>query len=177
MEIGNETMKNSHKAEGKLLKRKRIEEAGGVRPRSNGPPSSAYANQEEKKSVQSVSRPHRQSNSKNKKENKNSERKSARPQSNRFGRVMERVPCPNRPRISTLSIAIPGSVLSNSPTKELRTQIVGQIARAAAMYHVDEIIVFDDKLAKDMKGGYYHSQNHRRPRNFIQQNIIGNMRF
>jgi hypothetical protein len=47
-----------------------------------------------------------------------------------------------------LSIALPGSVLSNCQTRELRTLLVGQIARAATIYHVDEIIVFDDKLGK-----------------------------
>ena len=66
--------------------------------------------------------------------------------SHRFGRVMETVPCRNRPRFSTVSIAVPGSVLSNCQTRELRTLMVGQIARAATIYHVDEIIVFDDKL-------------------------------
>jgi methyltransferase len=35
-------------------------------------------------------------------------------------------------------------------TKELRTQLIGQIARAATIYHVDEIVVFDDKLAKQI---------------------------
>jgi len=65
-----------------------------------------------------------------------------------FGSVMEKVPCPNKPRFSTLSIAIPGSILSYCQTKELKTQMVGQIARAATIYHVDEIVVFDDKLSK-----------------------------
>ena len=67
-------------------------------------------------------------------------------QQHRFGRVMDAVPCRNRPRYSTLSIAVPGSVLVNCQTKELRTLLVGQIARAATIYHVDEIIVFDDNL-------------------------------
>ncbi len=66
----------------------------------------------------------------------------------RFGRVMEHAPCRNRPRHHTLSIAIPGSIVTNCQTKELRTHLVGQIARAATIYHVDEIIVFDDKLSK-----------------------------
>jgi len=61
---------------------------------------------------------------------------------------MEKVPCRNKPRFSTLSIAIPGSILSYCQTKELKTQMVGQIARAATIYHVDEIVVFDDKLSK-----------------------------
>lgn len=47
--------------------------------------------------------------------------------------------------ISTLSIAVPGSILDNAQTPELRTYLAGQIARAACIYKVDEIIVFDDK--------------------------------
>ncbi|KAJ8983803.1 hypothetical protein NQ317_008929 [Molorchus minor] len=46
--------------------------------------------------------------------------------------------------ISTLSIAVPGSVLENAQSPELRTYLAGQIARAACIFQVDEIIVFDD---------------------------------
>lgn len=46
--------------------------------------------------------------------------------------------------LSTLSIAIPGSILDNAQSQELRTYVAGQIARAACIYCVDEIIVFDD---------------------------------
>lgn len=46
--------------------------------------------------------------------------------------------------ISTLSIALPGSILENAQTEELRTYLAGQIARSACLYQVDEIIVFDD---------------------------------
>lgn len=46
--------------------------------------------------------------------------------------------------ISTWSIALPGSILENAQTQELRTYLVGQIARAACIYKVNEIIVFDD---------------------------------
>ena len=78
----------------------------------------------------------------------------------RFGRVMDSVPCRNKPRHSTLSIALPGSVVSNCQTRELKTQLVGQIARYATIYHVDEIIVFDDKLAKEHKP-YYRGNRDR----------------
>jgi predicted SPOUT superfamily RNA methylase MTH1 len=80
---------------------------------------------------------------------------------NRFGRVMEVVPCRNKPRYSTLTIAIPGSILSNCQTRELRTLMIGQIARAATIYHVDEIVVFDDKLGRNQSS----STGWRRPRN------------
>lgn len=94
------------------------------------------------------------------------DRKKSTPQQqqHRFGRVMEQVPCRNQPRYSTLSIALPGSVLANCQTKELRTLLVGQIARAATIYHVDEIVVFDDKLGnkqsswRDFKRGRRQQQ-------------------
>lgn len=47
--------------------------------------------------------------------------------------------------ICTVSIAVPGSILDNAQSPELRTYLAGQIARAACIYKVDEIVVFDDK--------------------------------
>ncbi|XP_050685475.1 putative methyltransferase C9orf114 [Leptidea sinapis] len=46
--------------------------------------------------------------------------------------------------ISTISIAVPGSILENAQSAELRTYLAGQIARAACIFCVDEVIVFDD---------------------------------
>ncbi|GLH08467.1 Putative methyltransferase [Gryllus bimaculatus] len=45
---------------------------------------------------------------------------------------------------STLSIAIPSSILENAQSPELRTYLAGQIARAACVFKVDEVVVFDD---------------------------------
>lgn len=45
---------------------------------------------------------------------------------------------------ATISIAVPGSVLENAQSMELRTYLAGQIARAACVFKVDEVIVFDD---------------------------------
>ncbi|XP_076379736.1 28S rRNA (uridine-N(3))-methyltransferase [Megalopta genalis] len=47
--------------------------------------------------------------------------------------------------VSTVSIAVPGSILDNAQSVELRTYLAGQIARAACIYKIDEIVVFDDK--------------------------------
>jgi predicted SPOUT superfamily RNA methylase MTH1 len=88
---------------------------------------------------------------------------------NRFGRVMEVVPCRNKPRYSTLTIAIPGSILSNCQTRELRTLMIGQIARAATIYHVDEIVVFDDKLGRNHQSSS-NNNGWRRPRNNTNNN-------
>lgn len=46
---------------------------------------------------------------------------------------------------STVSIAVPGSILDNAQSPVLRTYLAGQIARAACIYQVDEIIVFNDQ--------------------------------
>lgn len=47
-------------------------------------------------------------------------------------------------RSYTLSIALPASILRNAQSKELRTYLAGQIGRAACVFNIDEIIVFDD---------------------------------
>lgn len=47
--------------------------------------------------------------------------------------------------VCTVSIAVPGSILDNAQSPELRTYLAGQIARAACVYRVDEVVVFDDK--------------------------------
>lgn len=40
----------------------------------------------------------------------------------------------------TLSIAVPGSILDNAQSPELRTYLAGQLARAACIYEVDEVL-------------------------------------
>ncbi|XP_008560930.1 putative methyltransferase C9orf114 homolog [Microplitis demolitor] len=47
--------------------------------------------------------------------------------------------------VPSLTIAVPGSILDNAQSQELRTYLAGQIARAACVYKVDEIVVFDDQ--------------------------------
>jgi predicted SPOUT superfamily RNA methylase MTH1 len=86
---------------------------------------------------------------------------------------MEQAPCRGQPRTATVSIAIPGSIVANCQTRELKTQITGQIARAATIYHVDEIIVFDDCLSK--KGGvgpgsYHQHRQHSTNNNHRHRN-------
>ncbi|KAL8570909.1 putative methyltransferase C9orf114 [Nucella lapillus] len=44
----------------------------------------------------------------------------------------------------TVSIALPGSILDNAQSRELRSYLAGQIARAAVIFKVDEIVVFDE---------------------------------
>ncbi|KAI9799301.1 MAG: hypothetical protein M1825_004794 [Sarcosagium campestre] len=56
---------------------------------------------------------------------------------------------PTGPRLSTLSVAIPGSIIgkrtaASAQSHDLKTTLVGQIARALAVFSVDEVVVFDD---------------------------------
>ncbi|CAI9118551.1 OLC1v1020138C1 [Oldenlandia corymbosa var. corymbosa] len=45
----------------------------------------------------------------------------------------------------TVSIALPGSIIHNAQSLELATRLAGQIARAATIFRVDEVVVFDNK--------------------------------
>ncbi|XP_017263396.1 putative methyltransferase C9orf114 homolog [Kryptolebias marmoratus] len=56
----------------------------------------------------------------------------------------------NKGRSYTVSVALPGSVLDNAQSPELRTYLAGQIARACVVFSVDEIVVFDE-LGEDVK--------------------------
>lgn len=47
-------------------------------------------------------------------------------------------------RSYTLSIALPASIMRNAQSTELRTYLAGQLGRAACVFNIDEIIVFDD---------------------------------
>jgi hypothetical protein len=45
----------------------------------------------------------------------------------------------------TVSVALPGSIIANAQTAELKTYLAGQVARAAVVFNVDEIVVFADR--------------------------------
>jgi methyltransferase len=63
----------------------------------------------------------------------------------------------------TVSIAIPGSILRQAQTKELKTMLVGQIARVVAIYEIDEIVVFMDSSYES------NMEEHRRPTVFFSR--------
>lgn len=50
--------------------------------------------------------------------------------------------------LPTISIALPSSIIDNAQSKELRSYLVGQIARTCSIFKVDEIIIFHDSLNK-----------------------------
>jgi methyltransferase len=55
---------------------------------------------------------------------------------------------PTGGRRYTLSVALPGSIISNAKSHEQKTFLAGQIARALAVYCVDEVVIFDDESAE-----------------------------
>ncbi|XP_070811965.1 putative methyltransferase C9orf114 homolog [Pituophis catenifer annectens] len=57
----------------------------------------------------------------------------------------EAKPTEEKGRHYTVSVAVPGSILSNAQSPELRTYLAGQIARACVIFCVDEIVVFDEQ--------------------------------
>jgi len=52
----------------------------------------------------------------------------------------------------TVGMAVAGSILDNAQTPEMRTYLAGQVARAAAIFNVDEIVVFNDKKSEISEG-------------------------
>ncbi|KAK7280170.1 hypothetical protein RJT34_25232 [Clitoria ternatea] len=48
-------------------------------------------------------------------------------------------------KIPTVTIAVPASIIDNVPTLELATRLAGQIARAATIFRINEVVVFDTK--------------------------------
>ena len=51
----------------------------------------------------------------------------------------------NQGRSYTVSVALPGSIVANAQSRELRTYLVGQIARSLAIFNIDEVVVYDDR--------------------------------
>ena len=151
-----EKSRQQRKMEGKRLKQEKIETSGGKRPRTNPTPSMAPKN----KSATTGAPSHARSGPKNQVQRRTKPDDKV----HRFGRVMDQAPCPGKPRTSTLSIAVPGSIVSNAQTRELKTYLVSQIARAATIYHVDEIVVYDDKLSVEKRHNHLRHRTHSRDR-------------
>ncbi|KAK6741745.1 hypothetical protein RB195_009548 [Necator americanus] len=57
----------------------------------------------------------------------------------------------------SISIAVPGSFLNNGQSAELRTYMAGQIARAATLFCVDYVIVYDEtsKMTQEHVAAYW----------------------
>nr|CCA17295.1 conserved unknown protein putative [Albugo laibachii Nc14] len=64
--------------------------------------------------------------------------------------------------MQTVTIALPGSIIDNAQTKELKTYLAGQIARAAVIFQVDEIVIYDDHLGQKTKNASQASETLQR---------------
>ncbi|XP_004496766.2 uncharacterized protein [Cicer arietinum] len=51
--------------------------------------------------------------------------------------------------IPTVSIAVPASIIDNVQTLEIATRLAGQIARAATIFRINEVVVFDNRRNAD----------------------------
>lgn len=72
---------------------------------------------------------------------------------------------------STVSIALPSSILTNAQSPELRVYLAGQIARAAAIYCIHEIIIFDEQQEPDQprrRNAGRNSHRHEDPTTFFK---------
>ena len=49
-------------------------------------------------------------------------------------------------------MALPGSILDNAQSAELRTYLAGQVARALAVFSIDEVVVFSDDKDQPKEG-------------------------
>ncbi|OAP59119.1 hypothetical protein AYL99_06417 [Fonsecaea erecta] len=73
---------------------------------------------------------------------------------------------PTGGRSYTLSIALPGSIIGNAKSHDQKTFLAGQIARALAVFCVDEVVIFDDEDAETqqqrptMKDNVYTAFSH-----------------
>ena len=56
-------------------------------------------------------------------------------------------------RAYTVSVALPGSIVENAQSAELRTILAGQVARALVIFNVDEVVVFDEQARLVARGG------------------------
>ncbi|KAJ4358732.1 uncharacterized protein N0V89_003316 [Didymosphaeria variabile] len=67
---------------------------------------------------------------------------------------------PRTARPWTVTMALPGSILNNVARHDTKTLLVGRIARAAAVWCVDEIVVYDDdpNTIPEKVSGYYRSK-------------------
>ncbi|GIX83772.1 putative methyltransferase C9orf114 [Caerostris darwini] len=63
---------------------------------------------------------------------------------NESGQQQDDVDKVKNKHISTVSIAVPGSIIDNAQSPMLKTYLAGQIARAAAVFNVNEIIVYSE---------------------------------
>ena len=58
----------------------------------------------------------------------------------------------NTIRNFTLTMVVPSSIVDNAQSLELKTYLVGQVAKAATLFCVNEIVIVSDDKSQQMKG-------------------------
>ncbi|KAG8502158.1 hypothetical protein CXB51_000073 [Gossypium anomalum] len=61
--------------------------------------------------------------------------------------------------IPTVTVAIAGSIVDNAQSLELATRLASQIARAATIFRIDEVVVFDNKSSSRNNGAFSNQNN------------------
>lgn len=74
----------------------------------------------------------------------------------------EVVPFNSATRTATISIALPSSFVANAQSPELRMYVAGQVARAAAIFRIDEIVIFEETSEQQQETGFGNSRRRRR---------------
>ncbi|TKY90315.1 hypothetical protein EX895_000313 [Sporisorium graminicola] len=64
----------------------------------------------------------------------------------------------------TVSVAIPGSIVLNAQSPELQSRLAAHIARACAIFSVDEIVVFDEGEVRTGEGDLYQHRHNQQSR-------------
>jgi predicted SPOUT superfamily RNA methylase MTH1 len=63
-----------------------------------------------------------------------------------------------RGRLWSLAVALPGSILANAQSAALQTQLAGQIARALAIFQVDEVVIFAERVRNSATPSSHYDQ-------------------
>ncbi|KAF7591856.1 hypothetical protein BBP40_001053 [Aspergillus hancockii] len=82
---------------------------------------------------------------------------------------------PTGGRSHTLSIAIPGSIVANAHSVEQKTLLAGIIARALAVFSVDEVVVFDDDKNSPQDDYYGQEDYYDSPIDRTSDELNGNV--
>ncbi|KAF4365047.1 hypothetical protein F8388_001795 [Cannabis sativa] len=98
----------------------------------------AEVDEEEKTEAKQVELPNGDSHQKKKKKKKDKQGEGLKPKD-----------------IPTVTIALPGSIIDNTQSYELATRLAGQIARAATIFRIDEVVIFDNKSNSENNSSYY----------------------
>lgn len=69
-----------------------------------------------------------------------------------------------RGRTSTVTIALPGSIIANAVTQDSKTQLAGQLARALAVFCIDEVVIFEDGTKPPQQ-----TKNHGQRRSYYEE--------